>query len=132
MSILICILISLTLSGCKKNDNTANDSIVGNWELRAEINGQTGQKNSYAAGNGMVMKFTADGYQIYQKGVLQREGTYTAGSYITKFTKEKVSRIRYDNDENPVNTYFTIAHNNILTISIDANDAPAGIYERIQ
>jgi len=82
--------------GCKK-DVPVSDSLVGTWELSADINGLSGAITHHKAGNDTLIKFTSDGtYTFSEHNKISRSGNYTVrpDSFYVGHTKKKQDHLR--------------------------------------
>ena len=127
---LTVLAILLSVFSCKK-DIPVSTSLVGTWELSEDINGMTGQATHHKSGNDTIAKFSATGYEFYQKGKLVKSGTYSIKQDTFSLSNQVKNRIIWDNEENSLRDFFDI-ENNQLTLFIDAYDAPSVIYRRIK
>ncbi|MGZ3751265.1 MAG: hypothetical protein ACXVB0_07100 [Mucilaginibacter sp.] len=127
---ILLLVISLCVN-CKKDAIPVSASLIGTWELRENISGQTGQPTHYNTGNGNIMKFTATNYEIYSTNSLVKSGTYKVKKDTFSLDHTLRDRIIYDNQDNSIRTFFAI-ENNQLNLFIDAYDAPSVIYQRVK
>ena len=77
--IFVCVL--LHLLSCKKDENANSNknisaALIGTWELRQTSAAMNPIATNYAPGNGNLLKFTEDKYEVYKNGVLARRGSY--------------------------------------------------------
>lgn len=129
-------LITLTVMGmavlfsCKKDEKTQVNELVGKWELKMSINGFTGQKENYPAGNGMIVEFGLKEYRFIDKNKTMKQGGYSIEKKISKITDREESYIIYDGVKDGIPETYTVKADE-LTLSIDAIDGPASIYKRL-
>jgi hypothetical protein len=130
LSLILLVLINLLLA-CKKDRSASG--LVGEWELRTEIDKRTGTSTNYLPGNGTILKFTETDYEMYFYEKFIKSGTYSVKKYIASLTKKPAERIVYDNglDSGSANSFFKIDSNK-LSIYIDNKNAPAAIYKKIK
>lgn len=128
----LLILITLFLIPACQKDLPALTELAGTWELRTDVNGQSGKPTYYAAGNGRIIKFTPTTYEFYEHGKVTRSGSYTIKRDTFHIQNQLGNRIIYDNaSEDGVHIFFSI-ENNKLNLAPDVYDGGAVIYERIQ
>lgn len=72
-TLFICTLL-IAGASCKK-DHDNSGSLNGNWELRT-IQASITPPLTYPAGNGKIIKFTRNTFEIYDGGQLIRSGQY--------------------------------------------------------
>nr|WP_199156179.1 hypothetical protein [Pedobacter sp. ASV2] len=127
-TVLIIIVAVLTAS-CKKEP--LHSPLIGQWELTAGINGLNGEKTQYAPGKGNITKFTQTEYEIIREGKTINKGTYSIIIYKSMITQKQEKQIIYDGKTTDIiKSYFTI-NDKELIISVDAYDAPASIFTKI-
>ncbi|SDE12859.1 hypothetical protein SAMN05216464_10454 [Mucilaginibacter pineti] len=125
------LLISLLVFafGCKK-DAASNISLTGTWEYRGTACYCTPATDTTAIkpGNGNLITFTASTYKRYNKGTLQKSGTYT----ITK--DQANNRIIYDGGADSEKVFFKIDQKKLTFYGPVplAADGPEEYYERIK
>jgi hypothetical protein len=124
----LLVLVVIAASGCEKNNTEL--LLSGNWELRSSINGLTGAATDYPPGNGSILKFSKNTYQIFSAGQLVKSGSYAIIKEINPLTKAEGHRLIYDNDVNAVKTFAEITEGR-LKIFLAVYDGPAEIYSRI-
>ncbi len=124
----LIIIFSIVLVSCKKDNVTVNP-LIGEWELSAEINGQTGIKTIYESGKGNVSKFTETTYEMTRDGKTIK-GTYSIITYQALTTMKEEKQIVFDEKANGTKNYITI-ENNTLIIAVDAYDGPSTIFKRM-
>lgn len=119
------------LSSCIKDKHTS--SLVGEWELRTEIDRRTRAATNYLPGNGTILKFSGTDYEIYSHEKFVKSGKYTVEGCKTMCTKDSVERIVYDDQLDSVsfNSFFKIDSNK-LSIYVGAGNKPSVIYTRIK
>ena len=120
----------IILISCRKQTTSPSNLLSGTWELRSESNGWTGTK-TYAKDNGNIYVFTTDHYQIYSKGTLLKLGTYTLTKKRSQLQNKVMDAIIFDNITDAVTTFAEVSGNR-LSISVDAYDAGADTYEKIE
>ncbi|WP_448701885.1 hypothetical protein ACFGVR_06430 [Mucilaginibacter sp. AW1-3] len=133
----LIVLLLVVAMGCKKDNNTtAADAPVvmgtglpGTWELRYSIGGLAAVKTNYPAGNGHLMVFTSEGYQILDKGNLIRQGSYALIQQQSYLLNKVTSCITFDNDK-PI-TLIDL-NGNQVSFALDAIDGGSSTYERIK
>lgn len=129
--ILLLVFIMTAFIGCSKDKDTL-PNLGGSWELRKSVNGLTGIATEHPAGNGTYLNFRGSEFDRFLDGKLIDEGTYTLHKYITNITKEAAYKIAFNNDDPfSASIYYTIK-NDELVITVDAYDAPAAIYVKMQ
>ena len=134
---LFCLLILLFGNSCKKENNNRAAGLEGIWELRSV---SAMLLSTYPPGNGHIISFTSNKYEIRDNGQLTRSGEFeivkdmTAGASTCLNIRagEYTSRIIYDNNINTGKTFFELSGNKLTIISgcfaIDAGSSSA--YER--
>jgi hypothetical protein len=138
--IILCCFIIGGLLSCKKSKETTNASILeGTWEIRAESGSIP--TIQYAAGNGRVLRFLGDKYELSQNGVLVKNGTFTivpdngaetsTGLVIT--SGEFAFRIIYDGNTNTPSVFFQISSNRLTIITgfFPTDAGSRSVYERL-
>src|ERR1700712_8634 len=89
MIIALIILSLFSTKGCKKNHEPASvlqPDISGTWELSSRKGGNI-MSADFLAGNGNIIKFTADKYEVWVNKELLNSGSYkiekdNTGNYI--------------------------------------------------
>lgn len=81
LALVISVGLLLHLISCKKDDNVNSSknisaSLIGTWELRQTSAAMNPLATNYAPGNGNLLKFTEDKYEVYKNGLLARRGSY--------------------------------------------------------
>ena len=124
-TLFLCVLLTSVCS-CNKDKKLKKSfisgSIVGTWELAAAQAGMI-PTVTYPPGNGNLLKFTDESYQVLKNGQLAKSGNYTIAGDTTVeanvcLVVEKGSfknRIIYDNDYN-ANKVFVEVKNDTLSI----------------
>ena len=116
----------------KKESNVpVSDSLIGTWELRADVNGITGHVTNHKAGKDTIITFTSNTYESRAKGKLVKSGTYIVKRDTFYLDHTMKNKIIYDNLPNDISTFFEIS-NNQLSFIIDAYDAHGVTYQRIK
>jgi hypothetical protein len=128
---LIPLTLTILLSGCKNNKHTS--FLKGEWELRTEINEQTGTPTNYLPGNGTILRFTETDYEIYSHEKFVKSGKYTVERCKNYLNKKPAHRIVYDDRKDSVslNSFFRIDSNK-LSIYADSCNSPSIIYKKIK
>jgi hypothetical protein len=129
--VMLFLLAGCCCVACKKESPPASTSLVGTWELTADINGMTGHVAHHKAGNDTTITFTSSAYESRENGKMIKSGTYIVkrdSFYIYHMMKD---RIIFDNISDNIRTFFEISGNQ-LSFIIDAYDAPGVIYVRIK
>lgn len=130
----IILLLSIaSLSACKKkNIDTNNTSLTGNWEYRGRTCFCVPENPAdYSPGNQNIINFTETAYTHYKKGTVIKSGTYVTIKDTVTFPGATANRIIYDNDTQ-TKTFFKIENNKLTfygTVSIAA-DGLEEYYER--
>lgn len=119
----------MVIVGCKKED-LINKSASGTWELRQIGGGISGKITSYNPGNGSIVKFTDDTYQVFSDKKLVRSGSYKIVKEKSILSQQEGNRIIYDGDMNAGRVFISIDHN-MLYLSSDVYDGEGSIYEKI-
>ena len=127
LSFIICCTFTLA---CKKDRPVTANTLVGEWELTAGINGLTGIRTNYERGKGNITKYTQTTYEKMHEGHIISKGTYTIKSFQSFITKKEEKEITYEGIASVARNYFTI-NRDTLIISVDAYDAPSSIFVRI-
>ncbi|WP_439879760.1 hypothetical protein ACSX1A_11285 [Pontibacter sp. MBLB2868] len=122
------LIIMLSFSSCDE-ENIANDSIVGEWEMKSASNGMTGALTDYSPGNGSIMKFTDSSYEIISNWQLTRSGLYSIVKETSNLDNKIYNRVVYDNETNSIKSFFKV-ENNLLYIWTDGNDGTSVVYRR--
>lgn len=125
--VIICTLVSFS---CKKEQKETS-TLIGSWELSADVNGFTGTKTSYDPGNGSIIKFTAKNYERFQDGKITESGTYNIEKFMSLITKKEEQEIVYDGRKEDIRSYFNV-NGEELSISVDAYDGPGVVFRRIR
>ncbi|MFT3935487.1 MAG: hypothetical protein QM726_17810 [Chitinophagaceae bacterium] len=123
----ICIL----FAACNKDNNSAQNKVVGNWELRTSIGGIAGTIN-YPAGNGNIYTFYSDGTYHYGFDNLARTGTYTLTPVANRNTW--MLELHYNVNNQPVNSMDSVSIDNSKLIFIAREtccDMPTITYEKL-
>lgn len=71
--LLILALITLSIFTSCKKESTVRKSLIGKWELRR---GAGQLIIDYPQGNGRILEFTADSYNLYENNQVIQSGTY--------------------------------------------------------
>lgn len=66
-------MLLIVAASCKK-DKQDHEDLMGTWELRYA--GGSWNPQTFAAGNGSLLKFTKSGYELIKDGVVIRSGSY--------------------------------------------------------
>lgn len=127
--ILSTFFLLVTIS-CKKED-LISKSAAGTWELRQSGGGISGKITSYNAGNGSLLKFTDNTYQIFSDKKLVKSGSYKIVKEKSILSQQEGNRIIYDGDVNTGRIFISIDHN-MLYLSADVYDGEGAIYEKIE
>jgi hypothetical protein len=141
------IVLSLTILcisfGCKKDYGDANKSIIGKWELRQVSGGMIAGATKYPPGNGSVLVFDGNNYEIHANGNITRTGQYNIVKVNDATVENNVclvlpkgqftTRIIYDNDTSSVKKFFQVKGNQLTFYSgCYAYDAGTNqIYEKV-
>lgn len=118
------------LFSCSKDEKTSVETLVGKWELKASINGFTGQKEDFGAGNGKIVEFGVKNYNFIEGKKTVKQGGYSVEKKVSKITGREESYIIYDGVKDGIPQTYSVKANE-LTLSIDATDGPATIYRKI-
>ena len=148
------LLLSVVLGGCHKEDAispvdvlswpcsghpgcraplTRSSILVGSWEIRQRIGGLM-PGEVYSPGNGSILKFTLTDYEMYSKGQLDKRGTYSVVTEKSFLNDQLMSRLIYDNHDDPSSkTFFEVSHNKLTlyygtTIAADGTETE---YDRV-
>ena len=110
---------------CRKENKDISTSIIGTWELRHSSAAMNPTTNNYPRGNGNLLKFTNDSYEIYKNNQLVQSGYYTIVNDST--VEENVclvfsagrftNRIIYDGNYNDSKQFIEISNNKLTFIS---------------
>ena len=123
--------------GCKKVSE--GDSLIGAWELRQSTGGMT-PAVSYSPGNGNILKFTDNSYELYTNSQFTRSGSYTLQFDNTAQTNvclviqpgEYTNRIIYDSDSSGYKEFLQVSGNTLTFVkgcfALDAGQKL--VYER--
>ena len=112
----LCLAVLVFLSaGCRKSAGNSGKSIEGAWELRKI---QASLTVNYDQGNGNLMKFSANRYEIISNGQVTANGTYEivndptveaeTGYHMQPETYTR--RIIYDNNTNTDKIFIEITN----------------------
>jgi len=118
---LFCLLILLFSNGCKKEINSSVARLEGVWELRSVV---AMLSSTYPPGNGHIISFTGNKYEITDNGQLTRSGEFEIIEDRTASTStcssiragKYTSRIIYDNNINTGTTFFELSGNKLTII----------------
>lgn len=130
LKLLSVITFCTVILACKKDRPVTANTLVGEWELTAGINGLTGIRTNYERGKGNITKYTQTTYERMHDGQIISKGAYTIKSFQSLITKKEEKEITYEGIASVVRNYFTIDRDTLI-ISVDAYDAPASIFVRI-
>jgi hypothetical protein len=112
----------LFVVSCKKESNVISNSIEGLWELR-RASGMF--STAYPPGNGHIIKFTDNNYEISVNGQITQSGRY---SIVPDSTAESATclvipagqytnRIIYDNNVTAKKVFIEISGNSLVFLS---------------
>ncbi len=129
---------------CNKNENKKSKSatsLVGTWELRETSGAMSPTVSKFPAGNGNLLIFTENTYELRKNGQVVKNGSYqiVADSTVEKsvclvFPKgEYAYRIAYDDNNNEPKQFFHVSGNKLgLVAGCYAYDAGhKEVYEKI-
>ena len=140
LSLLFFTVILLVNTGCKKenkNDNENSAGLEGVWELRSS---RSMLISTYPPGNGHLISFKGNKYEIRDNGQLTRSGEFRVIEDLTVVEStclnipdgKYTNRIVYDNNMNATRTFYDLSDNKLTIISgCFAVDARSSLeYER--
>jgi len=140
LSLLFFAVILLINTNCKKennNDNNSSEGLEGVWELRGA---RSMLISTYPPGNGHIISFTGNKYEITENGQITRSGEFQVIEDLTASEStclnipagKYTSRIIYDNNMTAAKTFFEISENKLTLVSgCFAVDAGSSLeYER--
>ncbi len=112
----------LFIVSCKKESNAISNSIQGSWELR-QTSGML--LTLYSPGNGHIIKFTADNYEITLNGQITQSGRYSIVQDATAASAtclvipsgQYTNRIIYDNNITSEKVFIQISGNKLIFLS---------------
>jgi hypothetical protein len=112
----------LFMVSCKKENHTVSISIEGSWELR-RISGMI--STVYSPGNGHIIKFTANDYEISFNGQITQSGHYSivqdataaSATCLVIPTGQYTNRIIYDNNMASGKVFIEISSNKLTFLS---------------
>jgi hypothetical protein len=123
---LLSLIIIGAIFSCKKDKIPVSNSIVGTWELSADINGMTGDVTPHKPGNDTLAIFTTDGkYSYYDRSTLRSSGSYTVKQDTNSMDHAVKNRIIFDGNDTGTPLLFDIS-NNELSIYIDPSEVIDG------
>jgi len=136
LPLLFFLIILLGNSSCKKNNNSS-EGLEGVWELR---NAVSMLSSTYPPGNGRIISFTGNKYEMKENGQVIRSGEFKVEEDLTASestclniaTGKYTNRIIYDNNATATKTFFEISENKLTIVSgCFAVDAGSSLeYER--
>ena len=142
--ILFACSLFLSLISCNKNEGkkkNADATLVGKWELRETSAAMNPVVSQYQPGNGNLLVFTKDGYEIHKDGQATKTGKYQVIADSTVETNvcsilpesEYAHRLVYDRNNNQAKIFFQISGDTLKLISgcyaVDAGHKE--VYQRI-
>ena len=140
LSLLFFTVILLVNTGCKKenkNDDESSAGLEGVWELRSS---RSMLISTYPPGNGHLISFIGNKYEIRDNGQLTRSGEFRVIEDLTVVEStclnipdgKYTNRIVYDNNMNATRTFYDLSDNKLTIISgCFAVDAGSSLeYER--
>jgi hypothetical protein len=136
--LLFILIITLVNTSCKKEDRDNSAAAPeGVWELRSVT---AMSSSAYPPGNGHIISFTGNKYEIKDNGQITRSGefqviedlTAAASTCLNIAPGKYTNRIIYDSNMSATKTFFDISGNTLTIVSgcfaIDAGSSSA--YER--
>ena len=126
----LCLLLLLSVFGCKKEEPTFQDRLAGKWELRKTIGGFTRTTTTYPSGNGNRLEFTKTTFSRIENGQVSESGTYEVIRDTAGYGKAG-DRIVYNGIRSGMFEFFSLEANK-LTFSVAAMDGGGSEYERIK
>jgi hypothetical protein len=144
ISLFAFLVLALDLgTGCAKDKNNQHaidkTELAGTWELRQAQGGMM-PAATYPAGNGNLLKFTQTTYERYEKGSLQKSGSYQLVSDTTAAETVGLqlpagqfnTRIVFDNDRNAQKTFVDLREGRLQVVSgfFPADGGSWQIYEK--
>ena len=106
-------------------DKNISSSIIGTWELRKTTAAMNPIGMTYPAGNGNILKFNNDNYEVYKNKQLVKTGKYiividstVEKSVCLEFTPDRyTNRVVYDGNFNEPKEFFEISNDQLTFIS---------------
>ena len=135
LSLLFFTVLLLVCTSCKKenkNDNESSAGLEGVWELRSS---RSMLISAYPPGNGHIISFIGNSYEIKDNGQLTRSGEFRVIEDLTAVEStclnipdgKYTNRIVYDNNMNATRTFYDLSGNKLTIISgcfaVDAGSA---------
>ncbi|OJY99958.1 hypothetical protein [Sphingobacterium sp. 40-24] len=105
-------------------------SILGKWEIKASINGFTGQRENFDKGNSKIVQFGVKDYYFMTGNNMTKKGLYSIERKLSKITGKEESYIIYDDVKDGVPQIYSVSSEEFI-LSIDAMDGPTAIYRKI-
>lgn len=115
---------------CSKDEKIPMTSIIGKWEIKASINGFTGQRENFDEGNGQIVEFGEKDYYFMKGNNTTKKGAYSIERKLSKITGKEESYIIYDDVKDGVPQIYSVSSEELI-LSIDAMDGPTSIYRKI-
>src|SRR5215204_3420178 len=117
LSLLVIFIVS-----CEKENKVGNTGLEGSWELRSS---SSMISSSYPPGNGRIISFTANKYEMKENGQIIRSGEFkveedlTAGesTCLNIAPGKYTSRIIYDNNLSAAKAFLDLSENKLTIIS---------------
>ncbi len=130
---LIVIVLATLLFGCKKDEEAQVESLIGTWELRHVYGVQVaGAPADFEDGNGNIIQFSSDEYQMIADGKVVTKGTYS----IVKIDGLEIDGTAYQykfvfDGDTTWNTYFKLSGNTLaICVGSVASDGTTSTYEK--
>ncbi|WP_336828274.1 hypothetical protein [Sphingobacterium multivorum] len=115
---------------CSKDEKLPMASIIGKWEIKASINGFTGQRENFDKGNSKIVQFGVKDYYFMTGNNTTKKGLYSIERKLSKITGKEESYIIYDDVKDGVPQIYSVSSEELI-LSIDAMDGPTAIYRKI-
>jgi hypothetical protein len=114
LPLLFIFLLPFLFGGCKRHVDQPSGDISDAWELR-QAEGGAGLR-SYPAGNGHILSFSSNHYDVYDGGQIINSGEYSVVRDTTVSTSvclvfpsgRFTNRIIYNNDTAATKTFFEV------------------------
>lgn len=131
--ILVLAFVALLMTACQKNNSVAEDetnapitaaSLTGKWELRT-AHANISNCCNYPPGNGSILKFSGNQYELYEKNTLKKSGPYlvmadttvVANTCLALLVRDFPNRLVYDSNFSSPKTFFNIKNGQLMVIS---------------
>jgi hypothetical protein len=127
MKPILCLLLLALLSGCKKEELSFREQLIGTWELQKSYGGLTPSTTDFPSGNGHTKTFTETDYTEYKASQILEYGKYTIVDTVLQGKKGGIMYV-----DSSLFPYFMYINDSKLILSFLGSDGGGSEYRKLK